>query len=178
MLTSLLSANAGRVQMLDRPRKGRIPGFMAELSKDLVGTKLEAFSIDVERGKIKEFCQAIGETNPIYTDVAAAKEAGYEDTPAPPTFQTSFAFWGVGFDEFWEGLGKLGIDTTRLLHMKEEYEYVKPLYPGMTIHSQAEIVDVKIGKMNMVTMRNEYKDDKGEVCIKADMAIVIRPEGK
>ena len=148
---------------------------MAELSKDLVGQKLEKFSITVERGKIKEFCKAIGETNTIYFNKEEAKKAGFEDTPIPPTFQTSFTFWH--YETFWEDMEKMGIDTKRLLHMKEEYTYHKPIYPGNTISIQPEVIDVKIGKMNMVTMKNVYQNEKGETCIDAEMAIVIRPEG-
>ncbi len=148
---------------------------MPELSKDLVGKKMASFSVDVERGKIKEFCKAIGETNAIYFDPEEAKKAGFEDTPIPPTFQTSFTFWG--YEGFWEDLEAMGIDTKRLLHMKEEYEYLKPIYPGDTITVQGEVVDVKTGKMDMVTMRNVYTNKNNEECIRAEMAIVIRPEG-
>ena len=49
---------------------------MAELSKDIVGRKMDPFTFTVERGKVKEFLQAIGEKNPIYWDIAAAKAAG------------------------------------------------------------------------------------------------------
>lgn len=148
---------------------------MAELSKDLVGTKLKAYTITVERGKIREFCMAIGETNPVYTDVKAAKEAGFEDTPIPPTFQTSFQFWG--YPEIFDDMARMGIDTNRLLHMKEEYTYLKPVYPGTVIHAEGEVVDVKTGKMDMVTFKTTYKSESGEALIEAEMAIVIRPEG-
>ncbi len=149
------------------------------LSKELVGTKLKSFEVEVERGKIREFCQAIGETNPIYWDAEAARKAGFEDTPAPPTFQTSFVFWGYGYDRFWADLKALGIDTDRLLHMKEEYTYHRPLYPGMKIRGEAEVIDVKTGKMDMLTLKSVYADAKsGQPCIEAEMAIVIRPEGK
>ena len=152
---------------------------MPPLSKELVGRKLRTFEIDVERGKIREFCQAIGETNPVYLDPAAARAAGFEDTPAPPTFQTSFVFWGYGYDQFWADLKGLGIDTDRLLHMKEEYTYLRPLYPGMRVRGTAEVVDVKTGKMDMVTLQSIFSDVKdGEPCIQAAMAIILRPEGR
>jgi hypothetical protein len=149
---------------------------MAELSKDIVGRKMEPFTFTVERGKVKEFLQAIGETNAIYHDVNAAKAAGYTDTPVPLTFQTAFTFWGYG-DKFWSDLDSFGIDTKRLLHMKEEYTYFEPIYPGVTVSCQVEVIDVKVGKMNMVTFKNTYSDGKGKVFIEAEMAIVIRPEG-
>lgn len=152
---------------------------MPALSKDLVGKKLNDFEVLVERGKIREFCQAIGETNPIYLDPAAARSAGFDDTPAPPTFQTSFIFWGYGYDRFWSDLQSMGIDTNRLLHMKEEYTYKKPVYPGAHIKGSAEIVDVKTGKMDMLTLKSVFSDaSSGEPYIEAIMAIVMRPEGK
>ncbi|MCB1174895.1 MAG: MaoC family dehydratase N-terminal domain-containing protein [Leptospiraceae bacterium] len=147
---------------------------MAELSKDIIGKKLNAYTVTVERGKIREFCQAIGETNPIYLDPEAAKAAGFEDTPIPPTFQTSFVFWG--YQQIWDDMRAVGIDTDRLLHMKEDYTYLKPVYPGTEIHAQAEISDVKTGKMNTVTFRTVFKNSAGEALIEAEMGIIIRPE--
>lgn len=147
------------------------------ISKDLAGKKLPSYQYTVERGKVREFCLAIGETNPVYLDVDAAKQAGFADTPIPPTFQTAFVFWGWGFEKFWKDLSDLGIDTNRLLHMKEDYTYIKPIYPGTTITAQGEISDVKTGKMDMITFKTVYSDASGP-CIEAEMAIVIRPEGK
>lgn len=146
------------------------------LSKDIIGRKFDKFNFTVERGKVQEFCKAIGETNPIYLDPKAAKEAGFDDTPIPPTFQTVFTFWG--YPKFWEDMTAMGIDITRLLHMKEEYTYLKPIYPGNTISADGGVVDVKTGKMDMVTFKNVYSNEKGEVCIEAEMGIVMRPEGK
>ncbi|MBW7857028.1 MAG: MaoC family dehydratase N-terminal domain-containing protein [Leptonema sp. (in: Bacteria)] len=145
------------------------------LSKDLIGRKLKKYTMPVERGKIREFCMAIGETNPIYFDKEAAQKAGFEDIPSPPTFQTSFQFWG--YPEIFDDMNDMGIDTNRLLHMKEEYKYLKPVYAGTNIHAEGEVVDVKTGKMDMATFKTDFKNDKGEVCIEARMSIVLRPEG-
>lgn len=147
---------------------------MPELSKDIIGTKLDPYTFAVERGKAQEFCIAIGEENPIYRDPAAAKAAGFEDTPIPPTFQTAFQFWG--YPKIWQDMSDLGIDIERLLHLKEDYKYLKPVYPGVMIHAAGEVVDVKIGKMNMVTFRTQFKNEQGETLIEAEMGIVIRPE--
>lgn len=149
---------------------------MPELSKDIIGTKLREFTFQVERGKIGEFCRAIGETNPIYLDPAAAREAGFRDTPIPPTFQTIFMFWG--YQELWEDLRNLGVDTDRLLHTKEEVQYRHPVYPGDLMTGRGEIAEVKVGKMNMVTMNIVYSNQEGQACIEARMGIAIRPEGK
>ena len=145
-----------------------------ELSKDIIGRDVASYEFAVEGGKLREFCFAIGETNPIYTDSEAARKAGFEDRPAPPTFQTVLNFWG--HPTFIQDMPSLGIDTDRLLHMKEEYEFQKPIYPGMKMQVRIYVKDVKIGKMNMVSFESLYKDEKGELCLKAEMSIVIRPE--
>lgn len=146
------------------------------LDKDkLLGTKFPPFSFPIERGKVREFCLAIGENNPIFLDLNAAKEAGFSDIPIPPTFQTAIIFWGC--PTFFQDINNLGIDMKRLLHMKEEYKYHKPIYPGVSISAQMQITDVKTGKMDMVTFEAKHKDAKsGDLYITAAMTIVLIPQ--
>lgn len=145
-----------------------------KLSKDIIAKKLASYEFSIERNKLKEFCLAIGETNPIYLDPQAAREAGFADTPLTPSFQTVFNFWA--YPTFMQDVRSLGIDTDRLLHMKEDYKYLKPLYPGEKVQAEISVKDVKIGKMNMVSFQSIHKNQKGETCIEAEMSIVIRPD--
>src|SRR3546814_6738595 len=55
------------------------------------GFTSEPRHIDVEKGQLKFFAHATGETNPIYFDEAAACAAGHPALPAPPTFAFSLA---------------------------------------------------------------------------------------
>lgn len=141
------------------------------ISKDLIGTKLDRYEFDVERGKIREFCQAIGETNPIYFDVEAAKKAGYEDVPAPPTYATVIQFWG--YPKIWQDMENMGVDTSRILHLKEKYTYLKPIYPGR-VSSQGECINVTVGKMDTMTFKTTVKNAKGEAIVEQEMSIFIR----
>src|SRR5690606_5251185 len=45
-----------------------------------------ARSYEVGREKIREFADAIGDPDPLYRDSEAARERGYADVLAPPTF--------------------------------------------------------------------------------------------
>ena len=56
------------------------------LDKALIGRHLGAPSILVEAGAVRNFARAIGETDPICTDVAAARAAGLPSLRVPPTF--------------------------------------------------------------------------------------------
>ncbi|WP_431521417.1 FAS1-like dehydratase domain-containing protein [Blastomonas fulva] len=48
------------------------------------GHVMPTVSVLVERGQIRFFARALGETNPVHFDVGAAKAAGYPDLAAPP----------------------------------------------------------------------------------------------
>jgi len=43
-------------------------------------------SVDVERGQLRFFAKATASTDAVYSDIAAAKQAGHRDLPVPPTF--------------------------------------------------------------------------------------------
>ena len=62
-----------------------IKGFIM-LDRKNIGRISKPHTVEVEKGRLKFFAKAIGETNPIYTDESAARAAGYRSLPAPPTF--------------------------------------------------------------------------------------------
>ncbi len=144
------------------------------VSKELIGKKIgQGIDHQIHSIKVTEFCQAIGEKNPIYFDEKIARENGYEGIPIPPTFQTSFLFWG--YPLLYTDMRAIGIDVDRMLHLKEEYEYIHPLYRGDTAKSSVTIADVKTGKLEMVTFACEYHNQKDQLCLTSRFVIVIRP---
>lgn len=149
---------------------------MPELDINLIGKQLKTFQYEVSKEKIKEFARAIHEDNPIYFCEDTAKKNGYAAIPAPLTFPTCISFWG--YPGFLQEVGKLGVDIKRLLHLKENYEYINPIYAGMTVACQVSISDVKVGKMNMMSFlikMTEKETDKH--LVDAVMTIVLRPKG-
>ena len=142
------------------------------VSKDIIGKQIKEYKFKVEPGKIAEFCLAIGEDNPIYFDISEAKKKGYKSIPAPLTFASAIQFWG--YPQIWQDMKELGIDTDKLLHLKEEYTYFSPIYEGL-VFVTVRVLDVKVGKMNIVSFESIYKDLDGINLLKANMSIVIRP---
>ena len=57
--------------------------------KAAIGVESEPRTSEVEKGAIIKFAEAIGDTNPIYNDEAAARESRYGGLIAPPTFLRS-----------------------------------------------------------------------------------------
>ena len=59
-----------------------------EYNRDLYGVEHQAGPFAVTPELIQTFNRSIGESNPVFTDRAAAQAAGYADILAPPTFCT------------------------------------------------------------------------------------------
>ncbi|MBN8507923.1 MAG: MaoC family dehydratase N-terminal domain-containing protein [Burkholderiales bacterium] len=53
------------------------------IDKSLIGRELPPSTLTLERGRLRFYARAIGETDPVRTDLAAARDAGYADLPAP-----------------------------------------------------------------------------------------------
>ena len=60
------------------------------IDQGAVGLVSAPQDFDVEKGAIRRFAEAIGDTNPLYLDEAYARARGYASVIAPPTFPTTF----------------------------------------------------------------------------------------
>ncbi|TDL74683.1 MaoC family dehydratase [Rhodococcus qingshengii] len=145
--------------------------------KDLLGLELEPYSMAVEKGKIKELAIAIGDDNPIYYSLEAAKNAGYDGIPVPLTFLQVIEYHGgYGFQEKME---VLKLNPVKILHGEQEYEYLGDIYAGDELHVTSKIVraDTKIGSsggMDFVTEEIRYTNQKGELVAIAKITLVHR----
>ena len=90
------------------------------VNTDVIGKTYPATTYAVGREKVREYAHAVGETNPLYLDVEAARAAGHEDVVAPPMFAVVYSFpavMPVFFDR------EVGIDFSRLVHGGQEFTW-------------------------------------------------------
>ncbi len=109
------------------------------LNKEIVGKEYPPFAVTLERVKIKEFAQAIGDLNAHYLDDAVGRASPWGDIIAPPTFPITFR------DEASDSaalLRDLGVDISRVLHGEQEFESFRPLTPGETLLCRTRVVDL------------------------------------
>jgi acyl dehydratase len=143
----------------------------------MIGKPLTPKTAEVTRAKIRELATAIGDNNPIYHDVAAAKAAGYQDLPLPLTFPTTFNFWGrlpAGAEPEDLGMPKVGG-----LHGEEEYTYLAPIYPGDELTGVNRLVDVaekqgRSGTMEFGTLETIYTNQHGQEVLKVRTVVISR----
>jgi acyl dehydratase len=136
------------------------------------GKEIAVYTFEVDRSKIRELAAAIGDPNPIFTDPGAAKKEGYADTPAPLTFATVMTFGGC--PGIWDLMRGMGIDITRLLHAKEEYEYLAPIYPGDVVTGRIVVEALRGGAMEMAVFRTTYTRG-GQPVLLARMTVIVPP---
>ena len=54
-----------------------------------IGLELPPQTAEIEKGRLRFFAKATGQTDPVYTDEDAAIAAGYPSLPAPPASNPS-----------------------------------------------------------------------------------------
>lgn len=141
------------------------------------GQTFPPFSFVVERGKIKEFVQAIGDPNPVYIDRDYAANEGYGDVIASPTFAAAIDLWGGSdFEEFCR---VFGLNPVMVLNYEQEYEYFTVINPGDIITAQRKVVraqrrEGKAGGMNILTLQTTYVNQRGEHVMNSRNVIIER----
>ncbi|MBE1501812.1 acyl dehydratase [Amycolatopsis lexingtonensis] len=122
-----------------------------------------AFSID--RQKIREFADAIGDPDPAYR-VATA------EVIAPPTFPALFlqsAFEVLAADP------DLGLDRTRMVHGDQSFTYRRPLVAGERVTVTASITDIGTrGGVELLSVRYDVATVEGEPVLTATALLVFR----
>lgn len=146
--------------------------------KSKIGYSFPPFTIEVERGKIRELALAIGDDNPVYQSREAARAAGYPDVPLFPTAPTMFTFWGN--TKMVSQIVSLGINVMRILHGEEEYEYLAPISPGDILTGVMTVVDGKTrqskdgSSIDILTTEIRYTNQHGQPVLNAREMILVR----
>jgi hypothetical protein len=142
-----------------------------------IGTQLPATTLTVEAGRLRFFAKAIGETNPLYTDVAVAKAAGYADLPVPPTFLFSIELENP--DQF-RWVVDQGIDPRFVLHGEQSFTYHSIAHAGDTLMATPRIVDVyskKGGALEFIVKNTAVTRADGSAVADLETVIVVRNPG-
>jgi len=144
------------------------------LDRSKIGHQFKTFSAPIELGRLKFFAKAIGETNPIYLDESAARDAGYRSLPAPPSFPFSIDLDGP---ELLPVIRVLELNIAKVLHGSQEFEYFGQICAGDTIEVRSAIKDMfdkKGGALEFVVIESSYTNQHQELVAKATNTLVYR----
>jgi acyl dehydratase len=138
--------------------------------------KVIEFDLPIDRDKVQEFAIAVGEDNPIFFDLEAAKRAGLPDIVAPPTFTVTQIF-AVSREDRERRLGA-DLDYGRVLHGEQEFHYNRLPFAGEILKGRMRISKdftkegKRGGEMRFVTYESKYTDAQGEEVLTAYYTLI------
>jgi hypothetical protein len=133
--------------------------------------KIAPMPFEVERGRLRFFAETIGLTDPIYSDLDAARRAGHRDLPVPPTFLGNSLELELPNPLGW--LAELGGDLTKTTHAEQAFTYHAMAYATDRLVLRRKIVDVytrKNGALEFVVKQTDVM--RGEETL-AEILFVI-----
>jgi acyl dehydratase len=144
------------------------------IDRRYIGHALAPFSVPVEAGRLRFFAKATGQDDPIYSDPAAARDAGHRGLPVPPTFLFCLEMEGPNPAAIRE---LLGLDYRRLLHGEQQFTYHAMAHAGdvLTFEQRIEdIYDKKGGALEFVVRRTRVSNQEGHLVAEMRAVTVMR----
>jgi acyl dehydratase len=142
------------------------------LNVELVGKQYPMQVYEVGREKVREFAAAVGDDNPAYRDVEAARALGHPDLVAPPTFAvvvTRGSQISVIDDP------ELGLDFSRVVHGDQKFQFTRPIVAGDVLHTTASVASARTMAGNdILTIRSDVADADGNAVVSVFATLVAR----
>jgi len=137
-----------------------------------VGKEYPPVVYAVGREKVKEYASAVGETNPLHLDPAAARAAGHDDVVAPPMFAVVYQAPAVMpgmFDP------EVGINFAMLVHSGQDFRWERVVVAGEELTTQAKVVNIEEkGGMGFYDFEAVTKDAGGATVCTGLWKIIVR----
>jgi acyl dehydratase len=142
------------------------------VNKDLIGKTWPSTEYEVGREKIREYANAVGETNPIHHDPDAAKKAGFRTVVAPPMFCVVYTAPAMGpavLDP------EVGINFATMVHGSQVFEWGEPVCAGDVITTTAKLIDLseRTG-MKFYVFESESVNQDGDTTLTGTWTNIVR----
>jgi len=130
------------------------------LNASLQGKTYPAVRVTLDQARVRTFAHAVdhrGPGTPPTILTVPEIEAGLRNVVADP---------------------ELGVDLASVLHGEQAYEWSRPVAAGETLIAEASIESIRgRGAMQFLTLRTEFRDERGDEVAVARSTLLIRGEG-
>jgi hypothetical protein len=137
------------------------------IDRKYIGHAFPPYTVEVEKGRLRFFAKAIGETNPIYTGEAAR-------LPIPPTFLFSLE---NEVPEPFGWLTPMGVHFDNLLHGEQSFKYYAMVYAGDCVTFAPRIADIyekKNGALEFIVKETRVTNASGDLVAELRSVLVVR----
>jgi acyl dehydratase len=129
------------------------------INRSRIGHTTAASLHAVDAWRVKLFCRAIGDSDPVFHDLGAAKHAGHPACPVPPTFLKALESEHQSGAEL---MKLLDAPVASVLHVEQSFEFDATVYVGDTVEvtrTVADIFDKRDGAMTFVVIDSHFRVD-------------------
>jgi acyl dehydratase len=147
--------------------------------------------VTVERATVSAFAASVLDDKPLYRNRDAARAAGFDDLPAPPTYFFSAAQnWGQweeeqppdptgGTNPMAEVMGGLMAGGGLILHGEQEFTYHRPVVVGEKLRARGVVRDIYQKHsgdrtMTFMVIETAYTDDDEDPVVTSTMNLLHR----
>jgi acyl dehydratase len=114
----------------------------------------------VGREAVRQFAAAVGSEHPLHHDVGSAREAGFADVVAPPTFAVVVA--QPATDRMMADPA-VGLEYSRIVHGEQTFVHHAPIVAGDELSATMTVAAVRpAGGAAMLTLVTEVATLSGE----------------
>ncbi len=142
---------------------------------DRIGKSYPPVLYAVGREKVREYAAAVGESNPLYYNLDAARAAGHADVLAPPMFVVVYcggAFMTALFDP------ELEIDFAHLVHGSQQYRWGQAVVAGDEITTTLTVKDIsQRAGLRFDSFETSSVNQRGQTTCVGTWSTIIRGEG-
>jgi acyl dehydratase len=138
----------------------------------IVGRRTPPVTVTIDRGRLRLFAKATGQTGAVYVDVDAARAAGHPDLLVPPTY-----LFGIDLErpDPFGWYRELGFDMDAMLHGSQSFEYFTAVHAGDEVTVESIITDVQTkrgGALTLITRTSTICRDDQPVARLTGVAVV------
>ena len=145
------------------------------VDKKHIGKQGEPTKVRIKAASVSDFAQGVGEMDPVYHDIEAAKKAGYPNIIAPPTYPIAFMMESMNADMFFE----LNLDMISMVHGSQDFVYHGPIVADADYEIVGRVADCwekqgKSGILDFVVMEADAKDMDGKIVYTSRITIIAK----
>ena len=149
---------------------------ITEELRKLMGVLGEPIVFKVEEGAIQRYAQAIGDPNPLFSDIENAGKNKYGRLICPPGFTGWPVKGGISVFKLVDSLVKAGAPP-RLLDGGVEFEFFEPIGAGDMLTATTKIANIteretRMGKTMFTTVETTFVNQKKKVALKSRSTLI------
>ena len=152
----------------------------------LIGKLEEIVVMEVEKGAIRRFADAVDDPNPLYRDDEYASNSRYGSIIAPPGFFGWPVRWerGLTFPLIYEELAKARATVAKAGYKRGldggvDYEFFEPVRAGDILTASSIVKDIierkaRTGALIFITSETTYTNQNGDLVAKELRTLIQR----